>query len=86
MVRTGDQALPRVSRQMAPWIRLLARCMTGRKFGREMYSLGADIWMPEFRDEFHDGRFEGVVIWDLNIDDVCAALIWCVSRSGEGSS
>lgn len=53
---------------------------------KKTYSLGADIRMPEFRDEFHDRWLEGVVMWDLDIDDVCAALVWCVSRSGEGGS
>lgn len=48
---------------------------------RRTHGLTADVWVPDFRFELHYGRLEGVHVWNLDVDLVGAASIWCTRGS-----
>lgn len=81
IVKTGDQAEDRVSRQMAPLRgQRDSRSVTGGplQHGRTTpgaYRLTADVGMPDFGVEFHYWRPEGVFARYPDVDGVCAALV-----------
>lgn len=37
--------------------------------------------MPNLGVKLHDGRSEGILGWDLNINDVCASFVGCSRRT-----
>lgn len=75
IVRTGDQALESVSRQIAPYIGyqnpVLLKCISWKSTDR----LAADIWMPHFGFKLHGRWSERVVGGDFDIDVVGATFI-----------
>jgi len=75
MVRTGDQADDRVSRQIAPYTH-------GQGAGKDMktltcdtYCLAADVRMPHLGVELHYRRSERILAWYSNIDLVYATFV-----------
>jgi hypothetical protein len=77
IVRTGDQAVPRVSRQIAPYNMLTIRIsVTG-----DTYSLTADIWMPQLCLEKHLRRPKGVFLRNFDVYYICTAFIGRIWRT-----
>ncbi len=52
----------------------------------ESYRLAGDVWVPYFRDKFHDWWLERIFIGDFDGNFICATLIWCPGRAFEGTS
>ncbi len=52
---------------------------------RQTYGLAADVGMPDLGVELHDGRTEGILGGDLDVDDVLAALVWSARGPGYAS-
>lgn len=83
MVKTGDQAVLKVSRQIAPYFSkstfpsLVLKLIT--------YSLTADIWMPELSCELHYWWTERIFIWDFDVDNISTSFIGCVWWTHKGS-
>ena len=74
IVRTGDHAVDKVSRQMAPCKKHLVRrnTWTGE---RSNYRLTADIWVPDLCLELHHGGLERVIARYPNIDLVDSPFV-----------
>ena len=89
MVRTGDQAEERVSRQIAPWKRdslAYVQWWKGwRGRGCSTYRLAADIWVPDLGIELHYRGAEGVIIWYPDVDIICTTFIGRAGRALEGT-
>lgn len=86
MVRTGDQAVERVSRQMAPYKPNNQRLHNEAVMDNDrIYRLAADIWMPDFSVELHDWRPKRVIAWNFDIDCIHPPFIWCAGWSLEGA-
>jgi hypothetical protein len=81
MVRTGDQAVPRVSRQMAPCCLLVSVW----KAWRSTHSLTADIGMPELGLEEHLRRLEWIFLRNFDVYHICTSLIWGIWGTWESS-
>lgn len=75
MVRTGDQAEDRVSRQIAPYESHLSVSFAAAGSDDRAYSLAADIGMPHFGIEFHYWRSKWILSRYSNINGICAAFI-----------
>jgi hypothetical protein len=82
MVNTGDQAVPRVSRQIAPWAEDCQWWAQKNRGGNIYYisgwtySLTADVGVPDFGIELHGGGAKRIVGVNLDVDDVGASFIW----------
>jgi hypothetical protein len=97
MVPTGDQPLPRVSRQIAPWPhhtvsaeikgRATCRCSgkTRLRRAKGTHRHTADIRVPYLGIELDDGGFKGVRVRDDDIDLILASGVRGVGRAGEGA-
>ena len=64
--------MERVSRQMAPWIKISGNNESG---AHKTYCLAADVWMPHLGVEFHDRRTEWVLLGNRDVDDKCASFV-----------
>lgn len=47
------------------------------------YSHARHIRMPDLCDELHDGRLEGVLGGNTDVDKICSAMVGCVWRALE---
>lgn len=79
MVRTGDQAVPRVSRQMAPWNMLEGINLTDSDTCR----LTADIRVPQLCLEEHLRRSKWIFLGNLDVYNIGTAFIWRIWRTWE---
>jgi hypothetical protein len=80
MVRTGDQPVLSVSRQIAPY-----QISVGVLFAYKLctYRNTGHVWVPDLGEKLHDGWFEGVFIRDADINLKCTAFIRCSGGASE---
>lgn len=57
-------------------------CVGAGQVMNDTYGLAADVGMPDFGVEFHDGRAEWVLGWDADVDDKAASLVRRARRAG----
>ena len=57
--------------------------VAGRACGEGTYGYAADVGMPDLGRELHNGRFEGVVVGNLDVDLKGSSLVRRVGRAGE---
>ena len=85
-VKTGDQALESVSRQMAPWRYTVSEDSLANTAVGYAYCLAANVGMPHFRFKFHAGGTKGVVGRDGDLDIEGTTFIGSPRRTRKGST
>lgn len=85
IVSTGDQAVLRVSRQIAPCFPALLMWMGSFRGRGTTYGLTADVGMPNFGIELHNRRAEGVFGWDLHVNDIAPPFVRRARRTKDAS-
>ncbi len=78
IVRTGDHADDRVSKQIAPYASPQSVTLEHYNHVACAYGLTADVGMPDLGLELHHGRPERVLCWYLYVNPVPSALIWSI--------
>jgi hypothetical protein len=81
MVRTGDQAEERVSRQIAPYAKRFVSLAPKQRHLSALWGLGctyrltADIRVPDFGVKLHNRRPKWIFVWDFDVYDEVATFI-----------